>query len=125
MRRVAITLAALAVLGLAANAAQAANRGALSYPMAAHVAAKYGIQHSGHNPAVLRQTSYRGHGSYGQRGSGGQYGHRGYYRPNYGSRTVIVHPPVYRYPVYVPRPYYGPYNGFQYYGPGFSIGIGF
>ncbi len=123
MRRVAITLAAVALLAVAPNAAQAADRGALSYPMAAHVAANYGIQHSGHNPAVLQQTSYRGHGSYGYRGHGGHFAP---YPPrHHGHRPVIVHRPIYRYPTYVPLPHYGPYNGFQYYGPGFSIGIGF
>lgn len=123
MRRVLLTLSAIGVLAVAASQARA--EGALSYPMAAHVAAKYGLHHPGHNTAVIREVSHR---------------YRGPYRPrphwyHRGPGPVIVHPPVYRrlpvvVPVYPPIYRYGPYyprprGGFSYYGPGFSIGIGF
>ena len=121
MKSAALALAALAAVGLMVSVSSAAG-GALSYPMAAHVAAKYGIHHSGHNPGV-RQVHYRHHPSY---------------RHRYHPGPVVVHPPVYRRPVVVvpryvaprvyPYPaYYPSYppRGINYHGPGFSIGFGF
>ncbi|MBN2476547.1 MAG: hypothetical protein JXB62_18175 [Pirellulales bacterium] len=125
MKRITITLAALGIVGLAANLALA--DGALSYPMGAHVAAKYGIHHPGHNPQVLYQEAAR----FRHRDPGPYKHHRGY--PRHGA--VIVRPPVWAYPSVVvpaapmyPRVYspaYVPYRGFSYYGNGFSIGVGF
>ncbi len=125
MKTVLLSFGALLALGLAAESARA--EGALSYPMAAHVAAQYGIQHPGHDTRLV-----------GHRYSVG-YHHRprGYmYRGFYGWRPpVVVYPPVPRRPVVVlprPRPYwprayhyYRPFRGFSYHAPGISIGIGF
>ena len=124
MKRVALTLAALGVLGVGANRAFA--EGALSYPMAAHVAAQYGVHHPGQNPAVIHQVNRYRHGYRGPH----HYRHPGY---RYRHGPVIVHPPVRRLPVmvvpapiYRPYPYYySPYYGLQYSTPRFSIGIGF
>lgn len=130
MKRVALTLAALVVLGVAANQALAQGRGAKSYPAAAHVAAKNAIQHGGSSQAV-QQVRYRP-------------AHRKppkHYRQNRGRARVIIQPPVWGYPAVIgprwghppvvrppiyryPR-YYGPRRGITYYGSGFSIGIGF
>jgi hypothetical protein len=126
MRRVALTLAAIGVLGLAAT--QAFAEGALSYPMAAHVAAKYGVHHPGLQ-TTLHQVKRYGYGH------SRQYRYRGpvypYARPYVGRHPRVVvpfsgHPPVMHprvYPRY--RPYYRAPQGLRYYGPGFSIGIGF
>lgn len=128
MRHLALALAALG-LALAAGG-RAMAEGALSYPMAAHVAAKYGVQHPGLQE-TLHPASHRHHGRhlYG-------YGYRArwpvaVYPPMWRRPRVVVpfpgHPPVVRprtYPRH-PRYYYRPYHGFRYYGPGVSIGIRF
>ena len=117
MKRVALALATIGVLGVATS--QALAEGALSYPMAAHVAAKYGIQHPGQHPKVQQHHAREYYRSQ----------HKYRYRP--GQRPVVVYP---RYPTvvvpyavpYYPRPYYYvPYRGLQYYGSGISFGIGF
>ena len=133
MRHVALTLTALGVLSVFAERASA--EGALSYPMAAHVAAKYGVHHPGHNTAVIQQVSHR------------RYGHSYRRSRSYHGGPVVVHPPVRRHPtVVIPVPgyppvmyppayryrppyyrpyYYRPHYGFTYSSPRFSIGIGF
>ena len=115
MKQIALTLAALGVLGVVTNRASA--EGALSYPMAAHVAAKYGIHHPGHNRAVQHQEVR--HFRRGHHGYHGHYGHGPAFRPHYraGYAPVVI---PYRQPYYI-----SPYYGFRYYGPRFSIGIGF
>lgn len=127
MKHVALCLTAVALLCVLAPAAHA--QGALSYPMGAHVAARYGVHHPGHNTQVIHQVSHR---------------HPGYYRSRYHGyrpRPVVVHPPVYRHPAVVPHcghpavlhppvhrypSYYhrSPY-GFSYSTPRYSIRIGF
>ena len=123
MKRVALALATIGVLGVATS--QALAEGALSYPMAAHVAAKYGIQHPGHHPKVQQH-----HAREYYRQQYPRHGQHGYPR-HYRHRPVVVYP---RYPTvvvpyavpYYPRPYYYvPYRGLQYYGSGISFGIGF
>ena len=121
MKRVAVGLLALGVCAVAADRALA--EGALSHPMAAHVAAKYGIQYAGLPRHVQRHHARQY-----------QYRQRGYhaYRPRHGQGVVVVHPHARRYPVMVHPPiysrypyYYGPRGGVSYSGRGFSIGIGF
>ena len=123
MKRIALTLAAFAAVSLAASFAFA--EGALSYPMAAHVAAKYGIQHSGLPKQVKIQEVRRvrpGHHGYKYYPRHGHHGHHYYYQA-----PVVVQPyyvPYTRYYRY-PTPYYIPRSGITYRGPGVSIGIGF
>ncbi len=124
MKRVAVSLVALGVLAVASDRAFA--EGALSRPMAAHVAARYGIQHAGLPRHVQRHHARQYY--YRQRG---RHAYRSY-RPHYGHGAVVAYPSVRRYPVVVhPRVYtgdpyyYAPRGGFSYYGRGFSIGIGF
>jgi hypothetical protein len=111
MRQLALTLAALAVLSVTTGAASA---GGTSYPVATELAAQAVAHHGGD----------------------GQYVHRPAYRHPYWRPPVIVERPVYVYPrpvyprvVYPPiYPYgvgYWPYGGFQYYGNGFGISVGF
>jgi len=124
MKRVAVGLLALGVLAIAGNRAMA--QGALSYPMGAHVAAKYGIQHPG-LPSHVKRHHAR------------QYDHRSrYWHPgppvhrHHHPGPVVVVPPVRRYPVVVYPPvysaypyYYAPRGGFSYHVRGISIGVGF
>ena len=134
MKRIALTLAALGVLGVAANRALA--EGALSYPMAAHVAANYGIHHAGLTKAVQYQQvgrfSRRGYGHRGYRdyGHGGAAIHsRGCGCGHCGGGAVVVPYSRHYYPRsydYYPRSYnYYPRPGFTYHGRGFSFGFGF
>ena len=128
MRRIALSMAVVGAMWAGANRALA--EGALSYPMAAHVAAKYGVQHSGlptevklYHQAKFRHDSRREiHGSHGYHGGyGGSYG-----RPPVVVRPYYVNPQPYYYaPYYAPRPYYYQPSGITYRGQGFSIGIGF
>jgi len=121
MSRVALTVAVLGLLALPVVQAEAAD-GALSYPMAAHVAAKYGVQSSGVNSVIQPVGLFR-HGHHSRRGAivvrPPVVVHPPVILP-YGHPPVYHHPPVYRY-----HPYYYPRSGFHYYGRGFSIGIGF
>ena len=133
MRHIALTLAATSVLCIFSQGALA--QGALSYPMAAHVAAKYDAHHPGHNTAVIHQVSRRHHGNHSYR----HHGHHSYRHYGHHPRSVVVHPPVYGHhprhhgygpvvhpPIYTYRtPYHYPRYGFGYARPGFSIGIGF
>ena len=132
MKRVVVSLLALSAVAVASDRAFA--EGALSYPMAAHVVAKYGVQHPGLPVHVQRHQARQYH--YGSRT---RHHGRPVYRPHHGRPAVIVHPPVHRYPVVVhppvyssypyyhaPYPYYhAPRGGFTYHGRGFSIGVGF
>ena len=131
MKRVAVGLAALAALSIAADRALAS--GGLSYPMAAHVAAKQAAAH--HAAATQKATIHlAGHHRYGHRHRGlyrhpsRHYHPRSVYPRVYGHPHVVVpfpgHPPVVHPPIHR-RYYYGPYRHFQYYRPGLSIGIGF
>ena len=135
MKSVALSLGALALLSVAADRAKA--EGALSYPMAAHVAAKYGIQHSG-LPAQVKQyhqakfyhearREFSRHGHHGHHGHHGYHGHHKYrgHHGYHGCHRPLVIPyyaPYVR--PYYPRPYYVR-PGISYYGNGFSLGIGF
>jgi len=135
MKRVLLTLATCGVLAVTAAQALATDK-AIPYPMTAQMAAKYGIQHPGlpaqvraeeaaHHAVEVRGYGHGGGyggGGYGYHGRPGNYGHYG--RPwNYGYRApVIVYPPVYVPPYYYG---YGPSGVFQYYGRGFSFGLGF
>ncbi len=122
MKRIALSLTAIGVLCLAANQAFAQRVG--SHSTAMHVSAGHGIHYaglagSGHH---IQQVGYR-------------YGHHGYRGYRGGCGAAIVPRYVPRYSVGVPyyrsyRPYtphyYGGYGGgFNYYGPRFSIGLGF
>ncbi len=118
MKRIALTVAVIGILAVAADRAFA--QGALSYPMAAHVAARYGVQHPGHNPAVIRQVRNNHHSA------------RHYRPPGYhhGPRPGIIYAPVHRYPpvvlpVYPHGCYPMPYRGFSYHGRTLSLGFGF
>ena len=116
MRRITLSLAALALVSLVAGTAKAAT----SYPVAAHVGTTM-VSHYGH-------SGHHGHRSY-------HHGFRHPYRYHGHSRViihprVIAHPPVYHhyrthygYPVH-PH-YYSSRGGFSYYGRGFGISIGF
>jgi len=125
MSRIALVLGALGLLALPVAQAEAAD-GALSYPMAAHVAAQHGVQSSGVRSVVQPVGLFR-------RGHHSHHGHHGaivvrppvfvhppVIVPRYGYAPIYRHPPVYRY-----HPYYYPRSGFHYFGRGFSIGIGF
>ncbi len=119
MRLAVASLAIVAVLTLAADRALA--EGALSYPMAAHVAARYGVQHPGHNREVMRNMqaerghhgSSRHHANRYRQGPGRYYG-RG---PRY---PVVVVPSPWMY-----NRYYTPYRGFAYFAPASAFGFGF
>ncbi|HUT13334.1 MAG TPA: hypothetical protein VMY42_22795 [Thermoguttaceae bacterium] len=128
MSRITLTLAALGLLALPVAQAEAAS-GALSYPMAAHVAAQYGVQSSGVNSVIQPVGLFR-HGNRSPHGGivvrPPVFGHPPVIMPGYGHPPVYHHPPVYNHPpVYRYQPYYYPRSGFQYHGRGFSIGIGF
>ena len=113
MKRVALTLAVLAVVALTTGTAWA---GPPSHSV--HVGTTL-VKHHGH-----RGPSYRYHSP-----------HRSMYR----SRShvgVYVHPPVVVYPSVYPsyryypsypsyRYYHSPHGGIQYYGKGFGFSIGF
>jgi hypothetical protein len=122
MRRVTLALAAVALVGLAANLAVArepSHRGAGQASLTL-------VRHHGHSGSS--------HGSYGHGSRSYGYSHRypSHYRSyghSRGPRTV--YPPVWGYP---PVPYppiyrgYGycyPRSSFGYYGRGFGISIGF
>jgi len=113
MRRIAIALTAVALLGLAVSTAQAHG---------------YGHRSSGRTVITLRHPAYHGryHGYY--------PGYYGAYRPGChwgGSATYYYAPyaPAYRSYGYYGYPYYGyysrPYASFGYYGPGVGISVGF
>jgi hypothetical protein len=124
MKRLALCLAAIGVLGLAADQAFAQRMG--SHSMAVQMTAGHGMHGSSYVGSVRHYG--RGYG-YGYRGHHGGYG----YDPGCG--PVYAHPYVPRhYGVGVPyylnyRPYgssyYRPHYGFSYRGSGLSIGIGF
>jgi len=126
MKQLALALVAVGLICLAAGQASAA--GALSHPMAAHVAAQYGIQHSGLPTQVklYHQASFHHERHHMHLGHHGQCWH---HRRHYGHPPVIVRPyavyPRPYYPYYYPRPYYYARPGITYRGQGFSIGIGF
>ena len=129
MKQLALALAAVVLVCMAVGQASAA--GALSHPMAAHVAAQYGIQHSGLPTQVklYHQASFR-HGSHhGHHGHHGHQGHHWHHRWRHGRPPVVVRPylayPRPYYPYYYPRPHYYGRPGITYRGQGFSIGIGF
>ena len=127
MKRIALTLAAFAAVSLVASFAFA--EGALSYPMAAHVAAKYGVQHSGLPKQVkIQQVRHVRPGHHGYHGYRNPHSYRGHYGHQYYHRAPVVVQPYYvphtRYYRY-PTPYYVPRPGITYYGPGVSVGIGF
>jgi hypothetical protein len=97
MRRIALALAAFAMLAFGAGQA---------------MAQPHGPQHRGPNPV------YR-HGYGGNPGHRPHGGRGPYYRHGYPGRGYW-YPPVYRYPgPHCPR------SGFYYRGPGLSIGIGY
>ncbi|NQU21074.1 MAG: hypothetical protein HQ567_07310 [Candidatus Nealsonbacteria bacterium] len=123
MRKIALLVAAVAVVCVAAN--QASAGGVRSYQKAIYGA---GMHHGGPN-VVVHQVARVPRGHHGYQYAPRYYGHGyGYMRP-----PVVVHPPVYHPPVYVrPRvvvpyaqPYYVPRRGISYHGSGISIGIGF
>ncbi len=121
MRHVTLGLIAVAGLSLFAKSA-CAQRGALSYPMAAHVAARYGSHHPGHNTQVIHQVNRRHYGH--------SYRSHSYHGHRYSHAPVIAHPPVCgHYPAFVPAPvypyYYRPSYNFGYSTPRYSIRIGF
>ncbi len=118
MRLAVASLAVVAALTLAAD--RALGERALSYPMAAHVAAKYGVHHSGQNREVMRNMH----------DARDQQGHHGSSR-HHGQRYRNGHGPHYRPPVVVVRSpwmykqYYTPYRGFYYFAPASAFGFGF
>lgn len=127
MKQVALTLAALAVLGLAAN--QAFAKKGPSRSKDRKVAAKHGLKPAGRhiNADFYRQVHRKRYANPIHRPPG--YQHR---RPR--SVPVVVYPPLVRYPrliVPYPRPYYPypyypvPSRGIGYYGSGITLGIGF
>ena len=135
MKRVAISLAAIGLLGLAAN--QALAQRVVSPVVGTHVTAGHGIQRASHVGTLhyYRQVGRSRPGYYGRHRYGGYHG--GYapvivprrYVPRYLPRYLPHRPPVgvpyHRYARPYGHPYYGPYRGFSYSGPGISIGIGF
>jgi hypothetical protein len=122
MKPLVLTAAVLGVLALAADRARA--DGALSRPMAAHVAAKYNNP-AAHNSSALRvqQVSHHGYPGY--------HGYSGHHRSR-GGGAVIVSPYVPYVPSYptvvvpyaYPYGYYQPYRSFYYSSPRFSVGFG-
>ncbi len=131
MKRVAISLAAIGLLGLAAN--QALAQRVVSAAVGTHVTAGHGIQRADHVGTLhyYRQVGRSRPGYYGRHRYGGYY--HGYgpvvvprrYVPRYLPHHPPVGVPYYRYSRPYGQPYYRPYRGFSYYGPGISIGIGF
>jgi hypothetical protein len=111
MRKLAIALTAVALLGLAISEAHA-----------------HGARHSSRGRTVITLRHPGGHGHY-----YGRYpGYYGAYRHGYlGARPhyYAPYPRVYRSYGCYGSPYYGhyyrPYGGFSYYGPRVGISIGF
>ena len=122
MKRVAIGLAAIGLLGLAAN--QALAQRVVSPAVPTHVTAGQGIRadHVG-TLHYYRQVGHYRPGYYGRPRYGGYHG--GYGPVVVPRRYVPRYVPRHRYARPYGHPYYGPYRGFSYSGPGFSIGIGF
>jgi len=136
------TTLALAGVGIIVLVAAEANAGALSYPMSAQSAAKYGIQDARlpaqvraieRQKAVIKQVAYRHGGRHG--GHHGHHGHHGHYR-HHGYRHgghPVMYPPIivapyggyYPYGVYRAPCYHGPHYNFHYRGRGVAVGIGF
>ncbi len=119
MRLAVASLAVVAALTLAADQALAERTRALSYPMAAHTAAKYGVHHPGQNREVMRnmhaaRDQQARHGSSRHHGQRNRYGHGSHYRP------VVVVPSPWMY-----NQYYAPYRGFYYFAPASAFGFGF
>lgn len=126
MKRIALSLAAIGVLGIAVNRACAA--GPLSHAATTQVTARYGAQHAGYPGARYYGQGYPGFSTYPgyRRGYGPALVHpRMRHRPAvvipFRGHRPVIHPPIHR-----RRPYdYWPDRGFSYSGPGFSIGIRF
>lgn len=112
MKRAALSLAVLTVLGLASGTALAAHP--YGTRSAVTIAAHRG-QSGGHCGVG------RGYGSYGRVSHGRpMYGYPAY-GYGYSRHPVVVHPRVY--PTY--RYYNVPRSGISYYGRGFGISVGF
>ncbi len=147
MKATTLALATVAVIALVAAEANAA--GAISYPMSAQMAAKYGIQNARlpaqvraieQRKAVVKQASYNRRGGHNSGYKGGHGYNRGHgykgghsYHRGHGyhhGRHPVVYPPVViapyggYYPVYRTQ-YYRPQYNIQYRGRGMSFGIGF
>jgi len=127
MKQFALALAAVGLVCLAVGQASAA--GALSHPMAAHVAAQYGIQHSGlptqvklYHQAAFHHGSHSGHHGHHWSHGPGCHHRRHYWHPPVIVRPYVAYPRPY---YYYPQPYYYARPGITYRGQGFSIGIGF
>jgi len=135
MKATTLALAAVGIIALFAAKANAG--GAISYPMSAHEAAKYGIQDPRlpaqvraieRHKAIVKQVGYR-HGGHGHHGK--HHGHHRGHGYHHGHRAVI-HPPIivapyggyYPYGVYR-APCYHPHYNFHYRGRGVSFGFGF
>ncbi len=118
MRRVALALAAVAVIALSANLATAGEKH--SSP-GGHASITL-VGHRGHHgPSHHRGPSYGHHGP--RRGY-----HLGPRHPHFRHPPVIVHPPVYGYRPYYRYRYYSPSyprGGVSYYGRGFGFSFGF
>ena len=127
MRRVALTLAALGVVGLAASLAVAADRPHASAPSAAVTLVSDHGQHgpSRGYPGFRYGTPY--HHDFGPRGFAPPARRPpAVILPYYWSYPPVMYPPVLYPPVYEPYPYYyRPRAGFHYFGDGFGISIGF
>jgi hypothetical protein len=137
MRRIALGLAAMGVLGFAAH--QAFAQSAVSRATAVQVAG-----HGGPGSSSITSGAYFLEAGYYHRGYPGYQRHHRYYGgygpmfvpprvwgrpavviplPGYGT---VVPPPVYAAPPYYsPYYYYQPYRGFSYESPRFSFGFSF
>ncbi len=131
MKRLVLVLAGAGVLGIAAERVRA--DGALSYPMAAHVAANYGMHDpGGYDAGFMREVRHSG--AYWGDDCHWYYRRPPMARPYWGPRMVMpmpLPPPVFR-PLPPPPPFYPMYGypyrpqyNFRYSSPRFSIGIGF
>ncbi len=117
MRLAVASLAVVAALTLAADQALAERTRALSYPMAAHTAAKYGVHHPGQNREVTRNMRAE-RDQQARRSSSRHHGQRYRHGPHY--RPVVVVPSPWMY-----NQYYMPYRGFYYFAPASAFGFGF
>ena len=122
MKRFALAIVALAVVGFTATTALAGGHG--SHDKNGKGGGKANIQLAVHNGAGVPILDVK-------HGHRNHHGHHGYhdYRP-YRPRPVVVvpyagYPTVVVPRVYPPYPYYGSQYNFQYHGRGVSVGIGF
>ncbi len=134
MKRFALAIVALAVVGFTATTALAGGHG--SHDKNDKRGGKANIQLAVHNgagvPILDVKHGHRGHQDrHGYHRDRNHHGHHGYhdYRP-YRPRPVVVvpyagYPTVVVPRIYPPYPYYGPQYNFQYHGRGVSVGIGF